>query len=127
MDLEMTIVADPLIDYVMVVGEGMPYLAALLMLHRSPWEELARECGLDPGDVAALQATAAKQAVIEKLEALLHKFPGNARIRRVGLLLDDWSIANGQLTATLKLKRGEIETRYADIIKELYKGHDVPV
>lgn len=127
MDLEMTISADPLVDHVMVVGEGMPYLAALLVLHRSSWEELARECGLDPGDVSALQAPVAKQAVIEKLEGLLHEFPGNARIRTVSLLLDDWSIANGQLTPTLKLKRGEIESRYADIIKELYKGHDVPM
>ena len=104
----------------------MPYLAALLVLHRSAWEKLAKECGLDPGDVSSLQAAAAKQAVIEKLEEILHAFPGNARIRTVGLLLDDWSIANGLLTPTLKLKRGEIETRYAETIKELYKGHELP-
>lgn len=125
--LEMKIAGDPLIDHVMVLGEGMPYLAALLVLHRSAWEELARECGLDPGDVSALQAPAAKETVIEKLEGLLHEFPGNARIRTVDLLLDDWSIANGLLTPTLKLKRKEIETRYAENIKELYKGHEVPV
>ena len=124
--VEMTIAADPLVDHAMVVGEGMPYLAALLVLHRSSWEKLARECGLDPGDVSALQASAAKQTVIEKLEGLLHEFPGNARIRTVALLLDDWSIANGLLTPTLKLKRGEIESRYAQTIKELYKGHEVP-
>ncbi len=127
MDLELTIGGDPLVDHVMVLGEGMPYLAALLVLHRSSWEELARECGVDPGDVSSLQAPAAKQAVIERLEGLLHEFPGNARIRAVALLLDDWSIANGQLTPTLKLKRGEIESRYAEIIKELYQGHEVPV
>ncbi len=75
----------------------------------------------------ALQAPAARQIVIEKLEGLLHEFPGIARIRTVDLLLDDWSIANGLLTPTLKLKRAEIETRYAENIKELYKGHEVPV
>ena len=126
-DLEMTIVGDPLVDHVLVVGEGMPYLAALLVLHRSPWEELAKECELDPGDVSSLHAPAAKQAVIDKLQALLHEFPGYARIRSVALLLDDWSIENGLLTPTLKLKRGEIETRYAETIKELYKGHEMPV
>jgi long-chain acyl-CoA synthetase len=125
--LEMKIAGDPLVDHVMVVGEGMPYLAALLVLHRSSWEELAREYGLDPDDVSALQAPAARQAVIEKIEGLLHEFPGIARIRTVDLLLDDWSIANGLLTPTLKLKRAEIETRYAENIKELYKGHEVPV
>jgi long-chain acyl-CoA synthetase len=126
-DLEMTIVGDPLFDHVMVVGEGMPYLAALLVLHRSQWEELARKCGLDPIDVASLHAPAARRAIVKKLQVLLREFPGTARIRRVGLLLDEWSIKNGLLTPTLKLKRGEIETRYAETIKELYKGHDVPL
>lgn len=125
--LEMKIAGDPLVDHAMVLGEGMPYLAALLVLHRSSWEELARECGLDPDDVSSLQAPAVKQTVIEKLEGLLHEFPGNARIRTVALLLDDWSIANGLLTPTLKLKRREIETRYVEKIKELYIGHEVPV
>ena len=126
-DLEMAIACDPLVDHVMVVGEGMPCLAALIVLHRSPWEELAKECKLDPGDVSSLHAPAARQAVIEKLQLLLHEFPGYARIRSVALLLDDWSIENGLLTPTLKLKRGVIETRYAETIKELYREHEVPV
>ncbi|MBU0960351.1 MAG: long-chain fatty acid--CoA ligase, partial [Proteobacteria bacterium] len=93
--------------------------------HRSPWEELAGKYGLDPADVSSLQAPAVKSAVVEKIQVLLHGFPGNARIRQVGLLLDEWSIENGLLTPTLKLKRGEIERRYTEIIRELYKGHDV--
>lgn len=126
-ELEMTITADPLVDHAMVLGEGMPYLSALLVLHRSAWEDLAEEYGLDPEDASALQSSAARQAVIRKLDALLHQFPGNARIRTVALLLDEWSIANGLLTPTLKLKRREIETRYGETIKELYTGHEVPV
>lgn len=126
-DLEMTIAGDPFVDHVMVVGEGMPYLAALLVLHRSAWETLAEECRLDPDEGSALQAPAAQQAVIKKLEVLLHEFPGNARIRTVALLLDEWSIANGLLTPTLKLKREAVEHHYAAVIKALYKGHEVPV
>ena len=126
-DLEMTIGGDPLVDHVMVVGESMPYLAALLVLHRSGWEALAGECGLDPDDASSLNAPAAQQAVIKKLETLLHEFPGNARIRTVALLLDEWSIANGLLTPTLKLKRKAVEQRYEAVIKKLYKGHEVPV
>ncbi|MBU0943188.1 MAG: long-chain fatty acid--CoA ligase [Proteobacteria bacterium] len=126
-DLEMTIAGDPLFDHVMVVGEGMPYLAALLVLHRSQWNELARKCGLDPTDGASLHAPVARRVVVKKIQALLHEFPSTARIRRVGLLLDEWSIKNGLLTPTLKLKREEIESRYAETINELYKGHDVPL
>ncbi len=123
--MEMAITADPLVDQAMVVGEGMPYLAALLVLRRFAWEELAAKCGRDPADPSALEAPAAKQAVIERLAELLQDFPGNARIRTVALLLDEWSIANGLLTPTLKLKRGEIAERYARKIRELYEGHEV--
>ena len=126
-DLEMAIVADPLFDHVMVVGEGMPYLAALLVLHRSPWEELAAAWELDPDDRSSLSAPAVRKAVLEKLEALLHRFPGTARIRAVGLLLDEWTIENGLLTPTLKLKRAAVEERYGAEIRELYKGHEIPV
>lgn len=126
-DMEMTIAADPLVKHVMVIGESLPYLAALLVLHRSSWDELAGECGLDPDNASSLQAPAARQAVIKKLDDLLHEFPGNARIRTVSLLLDDWSITNGLLTPTMKLKRKAVEQRYADVIKELYRGHEVPV
>lgn len=125
-DLEMTIVSDPLVDHAMVIGEGMPYLAALLVLHPSEWQELAAKWGLAPDDPSTLHAPEITKAIIEKLEHLLHEFPGNARIRTVALLLDQWSIANGILTPTLKLKRGIIRSRYAEIIKELYKGHEVP-
>ena len=86
----------------------------------APWR-----IDLDPHDTSSLQAPAVIQAVIEKIEILLHSFPGYAGIRAVALLLDEWSIANGLLTPTLKLKREKIETRYAETIKNLYKGHEV--
>jgi long-chain acyl-CoA synthetase len=44
----------------------------------------------------------------------------------VGLLLDEWSIANGMLTPTMKLKRTVIEERYRAVIEALYTGHEVP-
>lgn len=126
-DLEITMTCDPLIEQAMVVGEGLPYLAALIVLHRSSWRKMAADLGLDPDSPSALQTSPARQAVVEKLETLLHEFPGYARIRSVALTLDDWSIANGMLTPTMKLKRKVIAERYADTIDDLYKGHDLPV
>ena len=126
-DLETTIANDPLVNQVMVVGEGKPYLGALLALHPESWKKLARELKLDWNDPASLQDPSAQQAMLTKIEVLLHKFPAYARIRAVSLLLDKWTIDNSLLTPTFKLKRHEIETRYARQIRGLYKGHDIPV
>jgi long-chain acyl-CoA synthetase len=42
----------------------------------------------------------------------------------VHLALEPWSVENGLLTPTLKLKRPEMEKRFADKIAELYKKPD---
>jgi long-chain acyl-CoA synthetase len=126
-DMEMTMGNDPLFDHVMVVGEGMPFLAALLVLHRSSWEELAKINTLDPADPSSLRSTVIKEMMLEKLQQLLHEYPGYARVHAVALLLDEWSIENGMLTPTLKLKRSVIESRYGEEIQELYRGHDIPL
>ena len=125
-DLEMVLTADPLVDHALVVGEGRPYLAALLVLQPAAWENLAQSCGLDPRSPGSLAADSARAAVLRTLEALLRAFPAHAQIRSVGLLLDEWSIANGMLTPTLKLKRTVIEERYRAVIEALYTGHEVP-
>ncbi len=122
MDLEMAISADPLVRQAMVVGEGMPFIAALLVLRREAWQELAADLGLDPDDPASLEAEPARQALLERLDRRLHRFPRHARIRSVALLLEAWTPENGLLTPTLKLKRQQIEQRYRDAIAHLYRG-----
>jgi len=123
-DLEMLIVSDPLIEHALVVGEGRPYLAALLVLQQEAWKELAGKHGLDPGTTTSLQAKIIEETVILRLKGILHSFPAHARIRTVALLRDEWSIGNGSLTPTLKLKRSVIERRYQEVIDALYKGHE---
>ena len=126
-DLETAIAQDPLVHQVMVVGESRPYIGALLVLKPDLWEELARELKLDRDDPASLRDPSAQQAVLTRLEKLLGGFPSYARVHAVALLLDRWTIDNGLLTPTFKLKRHEIETHHAGLIRELYKGHDIPV
>ena len=50
-------------------------------------------------------------------------FPGYARVRRVLLMREPWSIENGLLTPTLKIKRVQVTRRFESEIGELYRGH----
>jgi long-chain acyl-CoA synthetase len=125
-DLELLLVADPLVDHAMVVGEGRPYLVALLVLNLEGWQKLARKNGLDPQAPASLDAGRLHEQVLARIQGKLHTFPAHAQIRRVALLLDEWSVANGSLTPTMKLKRTVIEHRYGETIDALYEGHEIP-
>ncbi|SEO44964.1 long-chain fatty acid--CoA ligase [Nitrosovibrio sp. Nv6] len=120
-DLEMAIVQDSLFDQAMIVGEGKPYLAALLVLNQREWTNLAKSLGLKADDVQSLGNSAVRGAALNKIKAALHSFPKYARVRAVHLTLEPWSVENGLLTPTLKLKRPEMEKRFADKIDELYR------
>jgi long-chain acyl-CoA synthetase len=122
-DMEMTITLDPLFEQAMVIGEGKPYISALLVLNPRAWQKLAGELGLDAQDVNSLQSAQASEAVLARLATLLDMFPGYTQIRAVHLSCEPWSIENGLLTPTMKIKRSELEKRFAQEISELYRGH----
>ena len=122
-DMEMTITLDPLFEQAMVIGEGKPFISALLVLKPTAWEELAAELGLDAQDVNSLRSSKANEAILARLATLLDMFPGYAQIHAVYLTCKPWSIENGLLTPTMKIKRKELEKRFALEISELYRGH----
>ncbi|MGD9385628.1 MAG: long-chain fatty acid--CoA ligase, partial [Thioalkalispiraceae bacterium] len=122
-DIEAAIVLDPLFENAMVIGEGKPFISALLVLNSDAWNRIATELGLDPEDKGAFAAEKVHKALLQKLAILLRRFPVYAQVRAVYLMLDSWTIENGLLTPTLKIKRHVIEKQYANEIKELYRGH----
>ena len=125
-DLELALTSDPLFAQAMVLGEGMPHLAALIVLEPDAWRALAAKLGLDPAEPASLRSPAAAQAVRDLIKVLLRGFPGYVHVRETFLTLEPWSIENGLLTPTLKLKRSQIEQRFAREIGELYAAYRVP-
>ncbi len=121
--LEMTLIEDPLIDQAMVVGEGKPYLAALVVLNAQAWGALAQRWSLSAEDPAALTDARLQQHIENLCRRSLAGFPEYAQVRRCWVTLEPWTIDNGLLTPTLKLKRPAIEHRFAEQILTLYVGH----
>ena len=64
-----------------------------------------------------------EKAIAARVSAQLKDFPGYAQIRRVAIVEEPWTVDNGMLTPTLKLKRAQILERYKDRVDEIYKGH----
>ncbi len=115
-DLEMAIGLDPLFDHVIVFGEGLPFLGALVALNHEQWASLAADCKVDAEDPVALDAPEVQRHLLGSIRSALHAFPGYAKIRRVVPVLDEWSIESGLLTPTLKVKRARILSHYENRI-----------
>jgi len=117
-NLEMDLVALPLIENAVVCGDRRSYLAALITLNTGVLDNLAGERGLDAADPRLIEAARAEiQAGIDAMNAR-HSRAEN--IRRFAILPEPFSIANGDLTPTMKIKRAAVLKRLQPVIDELY-------
>lgn len=120
-DIETAIAADTLFEQVMIIGEGRPYLILLAVLEKQRWNELAKELQIPPGQ-ESLQTPIAHNAILKRTEILMQSFPGHAFIRRVVLSLTPWTIEDGLLTPTMKIRRKNIIQFLQDEIDDAYKS-----
>jgi len=122
-DMEMAIALDPLIEQVLVVGEGRPFLTALVALNPGQWRVEAQHLRLDADDPATLETKTVRSFVLNRIATQIKDFPGYAKVRAVALQLTPWSIEDETLTPTLKLRRNVILARNEERIARMYEGH----
>ena len=119
-DMESAILLDPLFEQVMIVGEGKPYLAALTVLNEEHWQAFAASINVDPAQPAVLRDPKVIKALTQRVANHLKHFPGYAQIRRLHLDLKPWTVDDGLLTPTLKIKRTQVLDRYRAAVEAMY-------
>lgn len=121
-DIEAAIMQNPMFEQVMVLGEAKSFLSALVVLDKELLKELCKERGWDQSNIDStkLNAELAKQITKQ-----MGKFPGYARIRKVHVCPEEWTVESGLITPTLKIKRAKLLAHFADEIDALYSGHGI--
>jgi long-chain acyl-CoA synthetase len=111
----------PLIGEVVLVGDGRRFISAMIVPDRA---RLARETGADVSTAERTAAALARpeiqramQATVDAVNAPLAQYE---KIKKFLVLPDEWTIASGVLTPTLKVKRRVVEVKYKDEIERLY-------
>ena len=122
-DVELAISTDPLFEQVMIIGEGRPFLSAIVVLDKARWTQLANSLSLDPEKADSLDDEQVKQALLERIAEKLAGFPGYAKLYAIKATLEPWTIENGLMTPTMKIKRARIEDHFQNIIADFYAGH----
>lgn len=122
-DIEAAILTDSLFEQVIVVGEGMAYLSALAVINKEKWLEAAKEREISTDWPKGLDLPQARAFALNRIAQQMKPFPGYAKIRRIALLNEPWTIENGMLTPTLKLKRNVVLQHYGAEYEKLYEGY----
>ena len=122
-DMEAAIMRDPLFDQVMLIGEARSYLSVLVVLNPARQQDFMTQYGLDGNLDNEQQRQQVEEVLLNKVAHQTSGFPGYAKIRRIAVIPEPWSVENGLLTPTLKLKRTKVLEKYKAEVDKLYTGH----
>ncbi|MCF3139274.1 AMP-dependent synthetase/ligase [Paenarthrobacter sp. AR 02] len=110
----------PLVGQAVVVGDGRPFVAALVSLDP---EGLADWCAVNKVSLSAEEAAvdsrvqAAVQSAVDEANKLVSEAES---IRKFAFITADLSVESGHLTPSLKLKRAAVVSDFAPIVEKLY-------
>ncbi|PWK17852.1 long-chain acyl-CoA synthetase [Arcicella aurantiaca] len=111
-----------LIEQAIVVGEGQKFPSALLVPEFNALKDWCSRSGIEYSDDAQMiKNPKVKEKFDEEVKGLMKNIAQYEQVKKVELLPCLFTIDNGELTPTLKLKRKVIHSKYKNLIEGMYE------
>jgi len=111
----------PYIENAVLIGDGRPYIVALLAPDPEVVAAWAEERGEDAGDLATVLARPElAREFAQAVEGVNEKLARFEQIKQFRVLPEPLTVEGGALTPTMKVKRRAVTEAYADLIEEMY-------
>ena len=112
------------IEQIIVVGENQKFPAALIQLNFDAVEAWAKEKQLILTDdrVSWCVNTDIQNKVMDEVNNINERFGQWEKVKEIRLTPDVWSVDDGQLTPTMKLKRKVLKEKYNSLIENIYSA-----
>jgi long-chain acyl-CoA synthetase len=122
--VELALASSEFIEQALVYGDRKPFLSALVVPSRLTLEDHARKTGIEFRDLADLTSRPEVVALFQaEICKALQGFANYEQVRAFRLIPEPFTVENGMLTPTLKMRRPQIGIAYRDLIEEMYKEH----
>nr|WP_241236909.1 AMP-dependent synthetase/ligase [Georgenia faecalis] len=113
----------PLVSQVVVVGDGKPFIGALVTLDADMLPQWLANHGLPTMTVAQATTNPDVLAALDRAVARANEAVSRAEsIRKITVLPTDFTEANGYLTPSMKVKRAAVLRDFAGEVEALYGG-----
>jgi long-chain acyl-CoA synthetase len=112
----------PLVSQAMAYGDGKSYLVALITLNQAETESYGRARGIAYDSFAGLTRAPEIMALVSRIIAEANaQLSSTEAIKKFVVLDHDLSIADDEVTPTMKIKRYIVSARYKDLLEALYR------
>ena len=119
--IETKMVVDRYIDQISIIADERKFVAALIVPDYKLVEKFAADKGIQYASMAELlKHDAVMELFKERIETLQQQFAHYEQIKKFTLLPEPFSMAKGELTNTLKIKRNVLNKNYAAEIEAMY-------
>lgn len=119
--IEGSILSDPLFEYAVVLGDNRPFLTLLVTPSRPQLEDFAAQLQIKVDDYRELLTDPRiLEEMRRRVQRLTERLPSHEQIKDLRVLIEEFTMDNGLLTPTLKVKRREVEKRFGAVIDEMY-------
>ena len=120
--VEGRLVLQPEIGQAMVYGDRRPYLVAVLVPRGEFLEAFARSRGVPATDAALVENPELAKALGAAVGRANASLPPGERVRRFIVAREAFTVQNGQMTPTLKIKRHIIREAYGEALAGLFEA-----
>ena len=121
--IEQLLKESPFIEHIMVIGENRHYPAALIIPN---FEYLKGWCKVKEIPFVSRKKAASNPIIFNRIQREIERYNQDLgqteKIKKFRLLPNEWSITDGELSPTLKLRRKFIIEKYNKIIEEMYRS-----
>lgn len=119
--IEALLLVDKFVDQVAVIADQRKFVSALVVPEYGALEEWARARGIKFADrVELCKDKEVNAMMMERIDILQQSLAHYEQIKRFTLLPHHFSMEKGEITNTLKLRRGMVNKHYKDIIDGMY-------
>lgn len=120
------VAAMPFVSQAVAVGEGRKYISALLTLDADNAKRWAAHNGLADASYADIVASpAAHEAVQNFIDRANQGLQRWERVKKFTILPQEFSVDEGEVTPSMKIRRSQIAEKYADEIDAMYDKEDI--
>lgn len=119
--LESKLLVDRFVEQIAVIADERKFVSALIVPEYQVLEEYAREHGIAFNDREELcKDERIMKMMADRIDTLQQQMASYEKIKRFTLMPHHFSMENGELTNTLKLRRNVIIKNYKEVIDEMY-------